>query len=92
MEAMECGCAIIATDVGETRQLLDDSCALLISPNSTSLANAVMDLLEDPVRLNTIAKAAQRRVKENQSLEKFSEYFSKRILKLSESEITSDVN
>lgn len=87
MEAMECGCAIIATDVGETRQLLDDSCALLISPNSTSLANAIMDLLEDPIRRNTIAKAAQRRVKENQSIEKFSEYFSKKILKLSDTEI-----
>jgi glycosyltransferase involved in cell wall biosynthesis len=83
MEAMKCGCAIIATDVGETRKLVDDSSALLIPPNSTSLANAIITLLKDPVYCNTIAKAAQVKVRDVQSIERFSEYFLKKILKLS---------
>ncbi len=80
LEAMACGCAIIATDVGETRRLLDESCAVLIPSSPDRLVEAVVSLIGDPDRCRRLGSAARRRIFEEHTLERFSEYFEKMIL------------
>lgn len=80
LEAMASGCAIIATDVGETRRLLDDSCAILIDPQPDRLAEAVGNLVSNPERCRALGLAARKRVLEEHTLERFAEYFRNNIL------------
>jgi len=80
LEAMACGCAIVATDVGETRRLLDESCAVLIPPSSDHLVEAIMRLINDPGRRQRLGLAARKRIFHEHTLERFSEYFEKMIL------------
>ncbi|MGA0584032.1 MAG: glycosyltransferase family 4 protein [Castellaniella sp.] len=82
LEAMASGCAVIATDVGETRRLLDDSCSILIDSRPECLAKAVESLMNDPVRCRSLGLAARKRVLENHTLERFAEYFRADILGL----------
>lgn len=49
LEAMACGNAIVATDVGETWRLVDDSNGLRIPPTPEAVARAVITLLQDPL-------------------------------------------
>jgi glycosyltransferase involved in cell wall biosynthesis len=80
LEAMASGCAVIATDVGETRRLLDESCAILIRPNSSDLASSIKYLLENPVECSRLGLAARTRVLRDHTLGRFSEYFKKEIM------------
>jgi len=80
LEAMACGCAIIATDVGETRRLLDESCAVLIPSSPVSLADAIRGLASDADRCRDLGAAARKRVFEDHTLERFAAYFEDAIL------------
>lgn len=75
LEAMICKCAIIATDVGSTRQLLDESCAVLIPPDPAVLASALQKLLDSRKLRDTLGSSAARKVAETQTIDKFAEYF-----------------
>lgn len=58
IEAMSCGCAIVASDTAPVHEVLDDESAALISfLDSKRLADAVVAVLRDPGR------AASRRLK-----------------------------
>ncbi|MCZ4328557.1 glycosyltransferase family 4 protein [Castellaniella denitrificans] len=80
LEAMASGCAVIATDVGETRRLLDESCAILIRPDADDLVLSIKYLLENPIESRRLGLAARARVLNSHTLERFSEYFKKEIL------------
>ncbi|WP_368655539.1 glycosyltransferase family 4 protein [Castellaniella ginsengisoli] len=80
LEAMASGCAVIATDVGETRRLLDESCAILIRSDPDDLALSIKYLLENPTECRRLGWEARERVLKNHTLERFSEYFKKNIL------------
>jgi glycosyltransferase involved in cell wall biosynthesis len=75
LEAMACGNAIIASDVGETRKLVDDKVGLLVELNAQALANAFEQVLANQVLQTTMALEARQRVLENHNVEKFLEYF-----------------
>ncbi|OXR50248.1 hypothetical protein PuT2_05680 [Pusillimonas sp. T2] len=80
LEAMASGCAIIATDVGETRRLLDESCALLIPPNPEFLAAAINRLINDSFLRQRLGLAARERVLREHTLERYAAYFRSTIL------------
>jgi len=82
MEAMASGCAIIATDVGETRLLLDESCAIIIPPKPCALANAITLLMSDDSRRVRLGQAAKNRVEKSHNIQRYSEYFVQNILKV----------
>ena len=75
LEAMGSGCAIIATDVGETRLLLDETCAMLIPYDADALAAAIKTLMQDDSLRQRLAAAAQRKALETQTIDRFADYF-----------------
>ncbi len=66
LEYMAAGRAVIATDVGANRQLLDGGrCGLLVPPaDPGAIAAAITELLANPLRAANLAAAARRRVQE----------------------------
>jgi glycosyltransferase involved in cell wall biosynthesis len=74
LEAMTCGCAIVATDVGLTRQLIDEECGVLVPRDSTALAAALRRLLEDDELRARLGAAARRKVTTEQTIERFADY------------------
>ncbi|GAA0772365.1 glycosyltransferase family 4 protein [Castellaniella ginsengisoli] len=80
LEAMASGCAVIATDVGETRRLLDESCAILIKPDASALASSIKYLLENPAECRRLGSEARARVLRDHTLDRFSEYFKREIM------------
>ncbi len=75
LEAMVSECAVIATDVGSTRQLLDESCAILIPPDAEMLANAIQTVLASETMRARLGANAAIRVKSTQTVERFARYF-----------------
>jgi glycosyltransferase involved in cell wall biosynthesis len=80
LEAMACGCAIIATDVGLTRQLLGEDCAILIPPQPTALAEALRQVLANPTLRSTLGANARRVVTTQQTIERFADYFVREVI------------
>lgn len=75
MEAMACGCAIIATDVGDTRLLVDEDVGILIPPGRPDrLADAICDLLNNPERCSALGKIARERVFSTMRVEKYMDF------------------
>jgi glycosyltransferase involved in cell wall biosynthesis len=75
LEAMSCECAIIATDVGETRKIVDDECAVLIPYDASALRDAIFFLLSNPARVRELGKNARKRLLREHTIERYMEYF-----------------
>jgi glycosyltransferase involved in cell wall biosynthesis len=70
IEAMACGKAVVATDVGGVSEALE-GCGLLVRSRSPrQLANAIIKLLKDEPLRKGFEAAAFKRVKEEFTLEK----------------------
>ncbi len=80
LEAMASGCAIIATDVGETRRFLDETCAVLIDYSADSLKAAVIKLLCDDYLRSCLGSRARERVLREHTIEFYAKYFREEIL------------
>ena len=74
LEAMASGCAIIATDVGETREILNDENSILIEYDINGLCDAIDLLLSDPARRIKLAQNAMLTVNNHQTIEKYATY------------------
>jgi hypothetical protein len=64
---MAAGNAVVATDVGQTRQIVDQSVGYCVSPDAGALAAAIDGLLADPDRARQLGTAARLRVIEGYS-------------------------
>ncbi len=63
LEAMACGKAIIATDVGAIKSMLQNECGIVIEPqNVGSLANAIDTVIGDASLMNKLGENAKKRV------------------------------
>ncbi len=62
LEAMASGNAVVATDVGQTWQIVDDEVGARVPPDSGAIASATVRLLADRPRLAALGAAARRRV------------------------------
>jgi glycosyltransferase involved in cell wall biosynthesis len=77
-EAIKSRCLVIATDVGETRKILNDENSILIN-DKEQLISAIKTVLEDDgFRLSLIQES--EKVFEKHNIEKFSDYFEREIL------------
>ena len=64
LEAMCCGAAVVATDVGGIREQLDEDTGVIVPPrDSTALARAICALLADPDRRLRLGQAARRKAR-----------------------------
>ncbi len=79
LEAMACGKAIVATDVGGTKDLIKDrQTGLLIkSASPQEIGNALIELLKDKPLRESLGENARRFVAENFSIEKMVELYKK---------------
>lgn len=78
IEAMAFGCTIIATDVGETRKMINENHGnLLISNNVNDLVEAIITLMERPHYTNFLNKEF---IMKNHTLESYSSYFKNNFL------------
>jgi glycosyltransferase involved in cell wall biosynthesis len=62
LEAMACGLPSVVSDVGGIRDYVDRNCARLVRAGKPDdMAEAVLDLLRDPVARETMGRAARQR-------------------------------
>jgi glycosyltransferase involved in cell wall biosynthesis len=80
LEAMASGCAIIATDVGETRRFLDESCAVLIPNDPKALSDAIRSLLNDSTKMAALAANARKKVFSEHSIERYASHFLEQVV------------
>jgi glycosyltransferase involved in cell wall biosynthesis len=71
LEAMAAGLPVVATRVGGTPEVVDDSCGLLIPARDTEgLAAALLVLARDPGRRQALGRAARARVETRFTLDR----------------------
>lgn len=80
IEAMASGCAIIATDVGLTRNILDESCCIFIDYSSEQLILAIEQLINDPELLSSLGSTAKSKVMQNHTIEKYADYIASNLI------------
>ena len=64
LEAMASGAVPVATDVGLTWKLVDETTGIRVKPDPEQIANAVIGLLKDSERCERLGRAARQRVEE----------------------------
>lgn len=75
IEAMACGCAVVATDVGDTRMLVDEKVGILVrAGRPREIADAIATLLADPERCERCGRAARKRVLETMRVERYASF------------------
>ena len=74
LEAMAAENAVIVTDVGDTRRLVNEEVAVIIPPCEDKLALAMLDLVRDEAKANHLGKNARVFVTSNCTIEKFADY------------------
>ncbi len=74
MEAMACGCAIVASDVGETWRLVDANVGFRIPLDAREIAYKISLLLENPEMAQKFGRNAREKVMKEQRLDIFANY------------------
>lgn len=77
LEAMACGMATVATDVGLTWRLVNDETGIRVKPDPEQIAEAVSRLLKDRRRCERMGLAARRLVMREHSAERYRAYLDK---------------
>ena len=71
---MACGVVPVATDVGLTWKLVDETTGIRVKPDPGPIAEAVIALLQHPQQCERLGRAARQRVIEQHSDERFRAY------------------
>lgn len=77
LEAMACGNAIVATDVGLTRKLVDETIGILIKPDKKELVSAIKILLDNWDSTLQMGLRSREKVLNFHNVEKYWDYISK---------------
>jgi glycosyltransferase involved in cell wall biosynthesis len=75
LEAMGCGNAIIATDVGDTRMFINENNGILIKLEVSQLVNAIETLFLNKDLRERLGNYAYSYVRENHTIEKMAKYY-----------------
>jgi glycosyltransferase involved in cell wall biosynthesis len=74
LEAMACGAAVVATDVGLTGKLVNDRVGLLVKPTPDAVGNAIVTLLSRPEEAAILGINARERIIQDHSMETYLTY------------------
>jgi len=74
MEGMAAGCAVVASDVGETYRVATDEVGLRAPLDAEPLAEAILRLLEDPQLAVAMGQAGRRRALQNHHVDRYIDY------------------
>lgn len=75
LEAMACGNAIIASDVGETRKLVTENEGVLVKLDANNIAAALLYLIENNEECISLGKNARAKVLKEHTIDNYLEYF-----------------
>lgn len=75
LEAMACGNAVIASNTGDTGLLVNGSNGYLIDLDPDSLVHALLRLIENKEKTNSMGAIARQFVLENHTIDKYSDYY-----------------
>ena len=74
LEAMACGAVPVATDVGLTWRLVDETTGIIVKRDPAQVSEAVITLLRDSERCDRLGRAARQRAVEQHSDERYRDY------------------
>lgn len=74
LDAMECGCAVVASDVGSTRELVNGETGVLVPFDATAIADALDRLLEEPALARAMGERGRALVRQAHSIEAYAAY------------------
>jgi glycosyltransferase involved in cell wall biosynthesis len=74
LEAMACGNAVIASNVGETSLLVDETNGILVDLSAVSIADALLTLVNNDEYTNTLGLKSINKVVTSHTIEIFEEY------------------
>jgi glycosyltransferase involved in cell wall biosynthesis len=77
LEAMACGAAVIATDVGLTWKLVDEAVGFRVRPEPAAVAGPMLALLEDRSLAVSLGRRARDRVMGLHSMDAYTDYVEK---------------
>jgi glycosyltransferase involved in cell wall biosynthesis len=64
LESMACGLPSVITDIGATRDYVDNNCCALVSPyDSRGMVETVIDLLDSPKELEMMSNCCRENLK-----------------------------
>ena len=75
LEAMACGNATIATNVGDTKYFINSNNGMLIKPNKDELVNALEFLINNKELARNMGNFARRYIMDTHTIERYSQYF-----------------
>lgn len=75
LEAMACGNAIVATNVGDTHMFINENNGILIKLEVSELVNAIETLFLNRALTERLGKYAYSYVRENHTIEKMADYY-----------------
>lgn len=75
LEAMACGNAIIASDVGDTRMFINEKNGILIDLNRDALVKAIEYLYLNQEKTKELGLYAEKYVKENHTIKRSADYY-----------------
>lgn len=82
LESMARGCAVIATDVGQVRELIQDVGELITAGDATGLADSMSALMSNDQRRQQMGSAAQSRIVDRYSVQATRELLEREWLEL----------
>jgi glycosyltransferase involved in cell wall biosynthesis len=74
LEAMACGAAIVATDVGLTWKLVDEKIGMRVKADPASVAEAILRLLKNTAEAVAMGQRARQRIIESHPVEAYLNY------------------
>ena len=72
---MACGNAVVASDVGDTRMLVNDENGILVPLEHGEIVNAIEKLINDKALAVKMGKAGSRAVRSRHNIENYTDYF-----------------
>ena len=91
LEAMACGNAVIASDTGDTKLLINGTNGILTGLDIVSLVNALRTLIDDREKTLKLGQNGREFVLKNHTIEKASVYYTDLFIK-AHNELTGGVN
>jgi len=75
LEGMAAGCAIVASDVGETHRVVDEEVGVRVELRAEAIADAILSLVDQRPRAEAMGRAARDRILTRHHVDRYVEYF-----------------
>jgi len=74
IEAMACGCAVVASDEGETHLLVNKDTGVLVGLDAKEVTNAVLKMIENPDQTQELGRGGRELVTKSHTVSRYAEH------------------